>query len=329
MHLLQICNVGDVCGGTAACAWTITRALPECQHSVAFLSRVKEETRRHFGHTRVLEWKQVSPDGVRKLRPDLVLLHNTSEGRGVPIKEVASIQYLHSAITPLSAPITVACSQELRSRLELSSRQIGDRVSSVLYQPVPVPPRPTHWTGETRWLRDRMVVGRICTPTSRKWPVELIPFYQELAASCRSIDWEFVGCPTILQDDLRRACLGRAVFHPASWGARSHLWRWDAMLYHHPTLSETFGRTCAEAMRAGCIPIVDDRGGFREQVTPKTGLLCRQTSEFVTALMTLQSRSRRWVMQRQATQMAHDRFSLQAFSVAFRELLREASGTQS
>ncbi len=78
LHLLQICNVGNIVGGTAACAWTITRSLPHWQHSVAFLSPPTAETTRHFAPTRTFHWKHIGAEQIRQLAPDLIILHNTS-----------------------------------------------------------------------------------------------------------------------------------------------------------------------------------------------------------------------------------------------------------
>ena len=53
MRLLQVCNVGRIVGGTAACAWSITRAFPDLEHHVAFLSSITDETQRGFAGTHV------------------------------------------------------------------------------------------------------------------------------------------------------------------------------------------------------------------------------------------------------------------------------------
>ena len=48
-----------------------------------------------------------------------------------------------------------------------------------------------------------------------------------------------------------------------------------------------FFLSAAEAMRAGCIPIVDRRGGFIEQLEPSSGFLCDSLAEFDRAIETL------------------------------------------
>lgn len=313
MHLLQVCNVGHICGGTAACAWTITRALPDIRHTVAFLSRPTNSTRRAFAHCRVESWERVDESRLRPLRPDLVLLHNVAAACAGPVRSAVTIQYLHSVIDPAPADVTVACSRWLRDQYE------PGRVERVLYQPVPVPRQSS--LGDTRALRSSLVVGRLCTPASRKWPDELVPFYGRLAERHPAIDWEFVGCPRSLQSPLTAACRGCATFHPARWSARSHFWRWAALLYHHPTLTESFGRTAAEAMRAGCIPIVDARGGFREQVTGETGFLCGNEREFMGALDAIHDAGRRRSLSRSVSPIVEERFSLRRFAEEFRTLL--------
>jgi glycosyltransferase involved in cell wall biosynthesis len=137
------------------------------------------------------------------------------------------------------------------------------------------------------------------------------------------VEWEFVGCPFVLRPRLNAACGGRAAFHESGWSARQHLHRWDALLYHHPTLTESFGRTCAEAMRCGCIPIVDDRGGFREQIAGPTrpGFLCEDFTAFDRAVAALDDPATRTKIG-QAARTRAERFSLAQFAERFVALLR-------
>jgi glycosyltransferase involved in cell wall biosynthesis len=173
-----------------------------------------------------------------------------------------------------------------------------------------------------RNLREHLVVGRLCTPSPRKWPSQTIVFYERLAGRFPRIQWEFVGCPEPMKSDLLQACRGRAEFVEAGWSARSRLWNWDALLFHHPHLTESFGRTCAESMRAGCVPIVNRRGGFVEQVTPETGFLCSSEAEFALALAQLHNAGFRRRMARSAMAHADRAFSLQRFRSDLLSLLR-------
>lgn len=312
VHLLQICNVGNICGGTAACAWTITRSLPSWRHGVWFLSRPNDPTRAAFAGCEI-ESGPLSRDRLHGLSPDIILLHNIGAARWPGGDAPLIVQYLHSRIAPAAADVTVACSHWLAACYP------GGVVDEVLYQPAPRPPRISG--GDVRPLRQYPVVGRICTPAPHKWPAGLIPFYTRLAAAHPEVDWEFVGAPQAMRSSLAAACGGRARFHEAGWEARSHLWRWDALLYHHPSLTESFGRIVAESLAAGCIPIVDDRGGFREQVTPDTGRLCAGFEEFDAALLALRSAAWRRQLSRASQAAACERFTPARFAQDFCDLV--------
>ena len=311
MHLLQVCNVGQIVGGTAACAWSVTRALPQLTHTVAFLSRADAVTRQAFEPHRVLHWPDCTSELIRQVNPDLVLLHNISPDQSSRWDGAYTIQYVHSAGRRLPADRTVYCSRWL-------TEQCRVRNATVLWQSVPLPPRPSTLKQRTE---GRLHIGRICTPTARKWPDSLPAFYSHLATRHPQVDWEFVGCPLPMQPLLQAACLGRATFYPASWEARSHVWHWDALLYHHPTLTESFGRTVAEAARAGCIPIVDDRGGFTEQLEVLGCRGCRTWSEFADAIAQLSGRESRLLPIEAVRHKADEFFSLASFGARLRSLM--------
>lgn len=304
MKLLQVCNVGRIVGGTAACAWSIIRAFPDLEHHVAFLSSITDDTRATFAGATLHVRSRITDRFVRDLSVEAVLLHNTGTDRTESIRSAWTLQYVHSKGKRAAADRTVFCSRWLADQCR--GKAISDR--DVLYQCVPRP-----GSIDSRPERPRLIVGRICTPTIAKWPMDLIDFYRTLAGRHPDVDWEFVGCPAELRSAMLEACRGRAVFHAATWQARIHLSRWDALLYHHPTLTESFGRTVAEALRAGCVPIVDARGGFREQVTPTTGWLCAALDEFDRALVAITTPSRREDLSQAARQHGDALFSMAAF----------------
>ena len=308
MRLLQVCNVGNIVGGTAACAWTVTRALPEVEHLVVFLSRVSDETRWAFGDCRVEQWDQIDDGRLAGFQPEVVLLHNTGDCHVGRISSAVRVQYVHSAGRRAAADLTLYCSRWLAEQCSASA-------SSVLYQAVTQPVRPT--SGETRALRKRLVVGRICTPQRQKWPAGLPVFYNRLARRFPEVDWEFVGCPEDMQASLFESCGAGTVFHPACWQSRTLLWRWDALLYHNPRVTESFGRTVAESMRAGCIPVVDNRGGFSEQVNAECGFLCAGDDEFAAAIGALQDAGIRRRVSRSALSHANECFSVARFREEF------------
>ncbi len=318
MKLLQVCNVGRIVGGTAACAWSIARAFPEVEHHVAFLSPVTDDTQEAFAGVPLSRLERITNQFVRDLDCDAVILHNVSPARAERITAAWTVQYVHSKGSRAPADCTRYCSRWLADQC------LGKRATAedVLYQGVPRPIGPERPAGSER----RVVVGRICTPTPAKWPASLIDFYGELAPRHPGVDWEFVGCPAEFQDPLRKACGQKVHFHPAGWTARSHLCRWDAILYHHPTVTESFGRTAAEAMRAGCIPIVDSRGGFLEQITSETGWLCSTLSDFRQALERLDDRPLRDRMSVSARERAGRAFSLPAVRRRLLSLWRDPNG---
>jgi hypothetical protein len=302
-RLLQVGNVGEICGGTAACAWTVTRALPAFDHTVAFLSPITEETRSVFAPTRLVRWTHVSPELVTVERPDIVLLHNTAAAKVSARLPAPTVQYLHSRITAAPADLTLCCSEWLR-------QQFQQPVGTVLWQAVPCPP--AAMSGEH--VPRKLTIGRICTPRRQKWPMLLIAFYAEVAQRFPDVCWEFVGCPSSLQPRLTDACQGRARFYSASWERRSLLGRWDAVLYHQPELPESFGRIVAEAMRAGCVPIVDRQGGFIEQLSAGGGWLCGSRAEFLQAVQQLHDPAARRHESGVARRIGHERWSLDRFA---------------
>lgn len=315
--LLQVGNVGDVTGGTGACVWTVTRALPDFRHVVAFPGELTAETRGAFAGCELIPRRRVDAGFVREAGADVVLLHNVAAGEVEAGLPALTLAYVHSRTTPAAADGVAFCSRWV-------TRECGAVGGRVLHQAVPVPPRPAGVV--TRSLGEDPLIGRICTPRVRKWPEELVPLYAGLAERFPGVRWAFVGCRRELIEPLREACGGRAEFVPASHGARAELWRWDATLYHHPTLTESFGRTCAEAMRAGCVPIVDDRGGFREQIdrVDGGGFLAGSAEEFAAAVEALLDPGERLRRSRRVRAVAEERFSVARFRrdllVWFREV---------
>lgn len=314
-HILQVCNVGQIAGGTAACAWSLAQALPQCRHSVAFLSSVSESTRQAFQPHHVESWPHCTRDRIQGLAPDLVILHNIAPARSTLWDGAPTLQYIHSAGQRLTADLNVYCSEWLARTCKAAS-------PAILWQGVPRPLNPEAFD---RTRNTRLKVGRLCTPSTRKWPKDLPQFYSYLAQRHSEVDWEFVGCPLALQPLLMAACQGRATFHAASWAARSLLWAWDAMLYHHPTLTESFGRTVAEAARTGCIPIVDDCGGFTEQLRTLELQGCRSWSDFSAQLSVIQAPQLRHSISTNIQHRADEQFSIRAFGQRIQSLLPRLS----
>lgn len=285
LKLLQICNVGQMTGGTAACAWTVARSLPDLQHKIVFRGSISAEGREQFQEWEPERWDAITAERVARSRADLVLLHNISRGSLGERVVCPTVNYLHSRISPAMADVWICCSEWLRE-------QYGRPELRVMRQAVPRPRSP-QVSEDVRGASEKLIIGRLCTPTARKWWNGLPEFYVRLARRFPDVLWEFVGCPEELQSPVARACEERARFFPAGWEARSLLGRWDAMLYHHPELTESFGRTVGDAFRAGCIPIVDRRGGFVEQINGGPGFLCANEQEFAQAIQQISDPVRR------------------------------------
>lgn len=64
----------------------------------------------------------------------------------------------------------------------------------------------------------------------------------------------------------------RFFWHAAGYGINEKI---------NPEKVEHFGITTVEAMSAGCIPVVINRGGQREIITPDTGYLCQNVKDIV------------------------------------------------
>ncbi len=306
-RLVQMCNVGQLTGGTGACAWTVMRALPGFEHTVVFPSTPTEETRAGFAPVTCLVAPRLTNQLLQQLRPDVLLLHNTPAQRIAADLPRRTLVYQHSAARGLATGSGhVVCSQWLADQLGLPR-------SSVLWQAVPRPPQTDGLRDDSARVRE-LVLGRICTPIAKKWPEAAADRCAAITAAAPNVRWEFVGCPTDLQARWSRAVAGRCHFFPASWSARSRLWTWDALVYHNPLVMESFGRTAAEAMRAGCIPIVDRAGGFIEQLADDSGALCQTIEEVHAAIDRLQDPQTRQAWSHTARVIADERWSLARFA---------------
>ena len=124
--LIQVCNVAEVMGGTGACAWTVTRALPGWRHVVVFPRAAREEVAREFGPAEVRAWPVVTAARVREVAAEsarrgvrggvVVLLHNAGVGRVEGTLPAVVLQYVHSPIRAAGADSVRYCSQHLAAR---------------------------------------------------------------------------------------------------------------------------------------------------------------------------------------------------------------------
>lgn len=317
--MLSVANVSTLLGGTGACAFDCVMALPTWDHKIAFLGGPASNIPAisESAGCEVLYGEHLIRPTVEQWKPDIVLWHNTTRLQhmpDVPSAGMAWVYYLHSQMGHV-AKCQDRCSVVL-SVSDYLSCAVGLPASSVLHQPVDSP----LWMGE-RGSSGMIKVGRICTPQRHKWQAYLPAFYSALSRVSRNLWFEFVGCPRAMQADLTASCDGRATFHDASREARSLLHTWDIMLYSGGP--ETYGRTVCEAQQAGCVPVVDNRGGFIEQIeSGRDGFLCGSVSEFSEAIRALCDADRLSRVSSAAIQSGSERGSLRAWGDEFKKRLR-------
>jgi glycosyltransferase involved in cell wall biosynthesis len=324
MRLLQVSKRPEILGGTTACVHSICQALPDWSHAVfsCWPGEVPQRTRDAFAADGVHELEAapvVAAETLRRVAPDVILLHNVEDHDLPPEilpEEVPVFYYCHGSYDgrlERSAGLRAA-SRDVFFVSEFLARQAGV-VGSVLYQPVPPPPDAEAPRPEPAPL----VVGRLCNPRAENWTDEVVAAYGLLAERCPGVLWELVGCPAERREAFAAAC-GDVVFHEAGVEARRHLRRWHAMLYHTP-VTHAYGRTLCEAQQAGCVPVVDRRGGFVEQIEHgRTGFLGSTVDELAAALAELQQPARWRACSAAARAAGAERGSLDRWRARFLEI---------
>lgn len=309
--LLQVVNVCTLTGGPGAIAWTVTRALPDWRHAVLYVNSgstpVPATMAAEFGCPLVKDAGGID-QMLREHKPEVVLYHNSGPWH-VRSGDFQTVYWQHSgqrggeAARPKCNHVWIVS--------KFLARGLGLDDATIVYPPVARPPQHNERNAT-------FTVGRLCTPNARKWVHdEQLTLYGRLAKAHPDVQFEFVGCPLSLKPEMQKRCGGRAFFHEAGWPARSHLWRWHALLYHAGQ-SETYGLTVCEAQRCGCVPIVDAKGGFIEQIgLGRNGVLCHGVDDFERAITIVQSR---FAEMSAAAQVAGDqRGDLERWADTFRE----------
>ena len=213
-------------GGTTMCALAVAKALPDWEHEIIAPPNPRVPL----------------PRGVRLVDrypfdADVLVLHNIGRGRVPSLPTVPTIQFHHSRAELAPADVDLYASDWLRDgRPGWTCYQSVDRCDAD--------------------ARDALFrVGRLTNPTQAKWGATVERVFRDVASLGLVIK--------------RETCGGRvdgAVELPLSpHAARDYLPRWHVLLYHSP-VTESFGRVVVEAMAAGCVPLVDPRGGPAETV---------------------------------------------------------------
>ena len=320
MKLLQICNVANICGGTFGCVYSIAKCLPDWEHQAIATNSgegpVKGETQELFPGKITRKRPPITNKLIESIKPDAIIFHNTAE-HAIPARPPVGVPrffYQHSA--------AAAC-KGARRRCDVFwavskflADQVGIAEENVLYQPVPCPPKTNSFMSRSRGT-DNLVVGMICTANRNKWK-EAVDIHDFLHREHPEIFWEFVGCPDDVRTDMEKVCDEKCFFLDVSYEARSRMWAWDAMLYHSTSVPESYGRTVCEAQRTGCIPVVTDLGGFKEQIIEgETGFLCKDHEDFSMKLRLLKQDDMRQAMSKAGIIAGNSRGSLRAWRIAF------------
>ena len=186
-------------------------------------------------------------------------------------------------------------------------------------------------------------VGRFTSTGHSKKQMEMLAAFGRLKASCIS-GWQYFligGVSSAPQDqayfedvDLRAKRMGAFVLANLERSRLRRLYEHAKIFWHaagygeqedHPELSEHFGIATVEAMSAGCVPIVIDKGGQSEIVEHGiSGFLWRtldELKEYTELLMN--DEKTRWAMA-SAARMRAKYFSRERFVSSFLRLLPKA-----
>jgi len=323
MRLLQVNNVASLLGGTGQCALSIRHALPDFEHRVQFFGfgDVEPGIQSEFGSV-------VSINVGNRVRQedlewaDLVIFHNTAMVNmpsRIP-ENCASVYYLHSNH---KSAHSAASQCDIALCVSRFLQRDSKATFPVLHQPIKLPPKIN-----PRTFDGPMKIARFCTPSPEKWKIEQVcELYSEAFSQFGSTcEFHFVGPSPRhsamieeIADDLKAS----VVSCDASTAMRSKLREWDVLLYSSDVV-ETYGRTVCEAQMCGCVPIVDNKGGFVEQIKHGyDGFLCNSIPEFMTAIDdTFYDRDRGFEMSQKAELSGAQRGSLSVWREKFLGILK-------
>jgi glycosyltransferase involved in cell wall biosynthesis len=101
-------------------------------------------------------------------------------------------------------------------------------------------------------------------------------------------------------------------WHAAGYGIDERL---------EPEKVEHFGMTTVEAMAAGVVPVVIDKGGQREIITGDTGYLCESVDEIVASTLSLLNSPEKLRLMSENTIKRSSEFSSDRFNKEVREII--------
>ena len=98
-HLVQVCNVGTIVGGTGACAWTVSQSLPDWRHTILFMSRITPETQRESRSIDLRQITRVTESLLTELSP---IWFSTIIREGHELMMIACTVHLFTIIIPVA-----------------------------------------------------------------------------------------------------------------------------------------------------------------------------------------------------------------------------------
>ena len=274
MKILWVNNVSSILGGTMQCTLCMIQALPDCEHSVFSFSRWPKDPDHPVGlRAGLLHGSSLA--GLHG-KYDLVVYQNISETR-LPNKSLGFSVYIHHSSRADSLRVGKRCDMQLCVSYYLANL-LGLPGSTVLHQPVFGP------SGSCRKPAE-FTVGRICTPTPKKWrEADVLPAIESLLKTEPDVRVHLVGAPDSIGNLLCEE--PRVKLSKPSLQAQGYMQKWHCLL-NLSSVPETFGRTCREAQRRGCVPVVMAGSGYDEQVYGGAGLAVNSAGEAVSVVRRL------------------------------------------
>ncbi len=218
---------------------------------------------------------------------------------------------------------------------KIISRSLHSRKSLVLYPPVEL------ITADDVKHKQPVIlnVGRFVSPSHPKRQDVLIDAFRILVANKPAQNWRLILAGGHRGDHASLSVLKLAArdlpvefaVNP-NFAALQQLYRQASIYWHaagfevdeskHPEAVEHFGITTVEAMSAQAVPVVINKGGQREIVTPASGILCNSVADLVASTLDLISQPQKLSQLAAGARVRAQDFSQAVFAAKFLEIVK-------